>query len=75
MPTAKHRKNHKKKAQSFKTKQQDNKRKSEKLQRDFIMKLIEQEKQKGMFDNTQTINSIIPQIDGPQIDLTQGPAI
>jgi hypothetical protein len=74
MPTAKHRKNHKKKAQSFKTKQLDNKRKSEKLQRDFIMNLIEQEKQKGMFENNPTINPILP-TEGNQIDLTQGPLI
>ena len=75
MPTAKHRKNHKKKAQSFKTKQQDNKRRAEKLQREFIMKLIEKEKEKGMFDNTPSVNSITSPVDGPQIDLTQGPLI
>jgi len=75
MPTAKHRKNHKQKVQAFKTRQQDNKRRAEKLQRDFVMKLIEQEKQKGMFENTPTINSTSTQLDGPQIDLTQGPVI
>jgi hypothetical protein len=75
MPTAKHRKNHKKKAQSFKTKQQDNKRRSEKFQRELVMKLIEQEKQKGLFDNTPSVNSITSTVDGPQIDLTQGPLI
>lgn len=75
MPTAKHRKNHKQKAQAFKARQQDNKRRAEKLQREFVMKLIEQEKQKGMFENTPTINSTLPQVDGPQVDLTQGPVI
>ena len=38
MPTAKHRKNHKKKAQAFKLKLKDNKRRAEKAQREFIMK-------------------------------------
>ena len=73
MPTARHRKNHKKKSQAFKLRQQDLKRRAEKLQREFVMKLIEQEKQKGMFENTPTINSIVPE--GPQIDLTSGPVI
>lgn len=75
MPTAKHRKNHKKKAQSFKTKQRDNKRRAEKFQRELVMKLIEQERQKGMFENTPSVNSITSPVDGPQIDLTQGPLI
>jgi hypothetical protein len=75
MPTAKHRKNHKKKAQNFKIKQQDEKKRAEKLQREFVMKLIEQEKQKGLFDNTPSVNSITSTVDGPQIDLTQGPLI
>lgn len=75
MPTAKHRKNHKQKVQAFKTRQQDNKRRAEKLQREFVMKLIEQEKQKGMFENTQTINSTLPQVDVTQFDTTQGPVI
>jgi len=75
MPTAKHRKNHKKKAQAFKLKLKDNKRRAEKAQREFIMKLIENEKQKGLFENNPSMNPILPQIDGPQIDLTQGPVI
>jgi hypothetical protein len=75
MPKTKHRKNHKQKLQSFKLKMKDNKRRAEKFQRDFIMNLIEKEKQNGLFENNPTINPVIPQVDGPQIDLTQGPII
>jgi hypothetical protein len=75
MPTARHRKNHKKKVQAHKQRQKDLKRKAEKVQREFIMNLIEQERQKGLFENNPTINPVIPQIDGPQIDLTSGPII
>lgn len=74
MPTTKHRKSHKKKLAGFKAKQQDLKRKSEKAQRDFIMKLIEQERQSGLFEGTQTINKESV-VEGPQIDLSAGPII
>jgi hypothetical protein len=42
------------------------------MQRDFIMNLIKQEQEKGMFENMPTINPV----DGPQIDSTiEGPSI
>jgi hypothetical protein len=79
MPTAKHRKNHKKKAQAYKLRLQDNKRRADKFQRELVMKLIEQEKQKGLFENNPTINHptinpILP-LDGPQVEINQGPVI
>jgi hypothetical protein len=48
----------------------------EKKQREMIMQLIEQEKQKGMFENLPQINPT-PQIniDGPKLDLSSGPTI
>lgn len=49
------------------------KRKIEKAQREMIMKLIEQEKQKGLFDNLPQINPTMPS-EGPQINL-DGPSI
>jgi hypothetical protein len=50
----------------------EDKKRQEKFQREMIMKLIEQEKQKGLFDNLPQIN---PTINGPQIDLSNGPVI
>ena len=48
------------------------KEKTQKMQRDFIMNLIKQEQEKGMFENMPTINPV----DGPQIDTTiEGPSI
>ena len=49
------------------------KAKVQKLQRDFIMNMIKQEQEKGMFENNPTIT---PSIDGPAIDTTiEGPSI
>ena len=42
MPTAKHRKNHKQKAQSRKIKVEEAKKKYQKMQKDLLMKLIDQ---------------------------------
>jgi hypothetical protein len=76
MPKSKNRKDHKKRSQARVQRISQEKRKQEKMQREMIMKLIEQEKQKGMFDNLPQINQT-PQIniDGPQLDLSSGPAI
>ena len=42
------------------------------MQRDFIMNLIKQEQEKGMFENMPTINPV----DGSQINTTiEGPSI
>lgn len=71
MPKSKNRKDHKKKVanRNFKIKQEQEK--IQKSQRDFLMKLIEQEKQKGMFDNTPSIPSFPNLSEGP----TFGPTI
>ena len=74
MPTAKHRKNHKQKAQSRKIKVEEAKKKYQKMQKDLLMKLIDQEKLSGMFDNLPSINPPSLNIDGPQLDIS-GPSI
>ncbi len=71
MGNSKHRKNHKKKVASFKKRAQDEKNKVVKFQRNLIMQLIEQEKQKGLFDQAKPLTDG-PVIDGPIID---GPSI
>ena len=73
MPKSKQRKDHKKKVQARNLRISQEKKKIEKAQREMIMKLIEQEKQKGLFDNLPQINPTMPS-EGPQINL-DGPAI
>lgn len=70
MPKSKQRKNHKQKVQARNQKISQEKRKYEKAQREMLMKLIEQEKQNGMFNNLPQINPEMPidtQIEGPAI--------
>ena len=66
MGNTKHRKNHKQKLASRKQKATESKNTMVKAQRNMIMQFIEQEKQKGLFDNTT------PLTDGPIIE---GPSI
>ena len=73
MPKSRNRKDHKKKSQARSLRLAQEKRKSEKLQREMIMNLIEQEKQKGMFENLPQINPTTTE--GPQIDLSNGPIL
>ena len=61
---SKHRKNHKEKVEARKKRLAQEKTKNEKLQREFIMNLIKQEQEKGLFDNSQSISET-PTIDGP----------
>ena len=89
MPTkSKHRKNHKQKVAARNLRISHEKRKTEKMQREFIMNLIKKEQEKGLFDNTTPLNqdggAIIdgpmvggPIIDGPIIDgpIIDGPVI
>lgn len=76
MPKSKNRKDHKKKSQARIQKISLEKRKQEKMQREMIMQLIEQEKQKGMFENLPQINPTSHiNIDGPHLDLSSGPTI
>lgn len=69
MPKSKHRKNHKKKVAARRERLQHAKKRMEKMQREFIEQLINQEKQKGLFDNVPAG----PEIDGPIIE--NGPTI
>ena len=49
---------------------QQEKNKAQKMQKEFIMNLIKQEQEKGMFDNNSTISSAIKEatiIEGPAI--------
>jgi uncharacterized protein YjgD (DUF1641 family) len=73
---SKHRKNHKQKVEARKQRLAEEKKKREKYQRDFIMNLIKQEQEKGLFDNTKNIDQT-ETIDGPIIDgpIIEGPAI
>jgi hypothetical protein len=71
MPKSKNRKDHKKKARARSLRISQDKKRVEKQQREMIMKLIEQEKQKGLFDNLPQINPS----ESPQIDLTSGPIL
>jgi len=66
-------KEHRKKVQARNNRLKQEKAKVQKLQRDFIMNMIKQEQEKGMFENNPIIN---PSIDGPAIDTTiEGPSI
>jgi hypothetical protein len=68
-------KEHRRKVEARNNKLKQEKSKVQKLQREFIMNMIKQEQEKGMFENTPTINSINP-VDVPQIDTTiEGPSI
>lgn len=65
-------KEHRKKVQARNNKIKQEKDKTQKMQRDFIMNLIKQEQEKGMFENMPTINPV----DGFQINTTiEGPSI
>ena len=74
---SKHRKNHKEKVEARKKRLAQEKTKNEKLQREFIMNLIKQEQEKGLFNDTPSLNIDGPMIDGPMIDgpMIDGPMI
>lgn len=66
-------KEHRKKVQARNAKLKQQKAKVEKMQREFIMNLIKQEQEKGMYENNPTVS---PLIEGPSIDPTiEGPSI
>jgi uncharacterized protein YjgD (DUF1641 family) len=67
---SRHRKDHKKKLAARKNRLAQEKVQAQKYQKEFIMNLIKQEQEKGLFDNTPNINSIDgsgPIIEGPAI--------
>ncbi len=73
---SKHRKNHKQKLEARKKRIAQEKSRNEKLQREFIMNLIKQEQDKGLFNNTPSLDGG-PMIDGPMMDgpMMDGPMI
>lgn len=78
MPKSKHRKNHKQKVAARNQRLAENKKRVEKAKREFIMELIKREQEKGMFDNTPTINGPLvgdnSMVDGPT-PIVEGPSI
>lgn len=65
-------KEHRKKIQARNAKLKNEMKKVEKMKKDFIMNLIKQEQEKGMFENNPTISPL----NGPSIDTTlEGPSI
>lgn len=75
---SRHRKNHKQKVEARKKRMADEKKRREKFQREFIMNLIKQEQEKGLFDNNPAVTPAGPltgdssMVDGPIIE---GPSI
>lgn len=69
MAKSRKRKDHNKKLASRNAKLQDDKKKYEKFQKEMLMKMIENEKSKGMFDNNPQMSPILngPIIEGPTI--------
>ena len=61
-------KEHRRKIHARNNKIKQDKHRTEKLQREFIMNLINKEQERGLFDNNQDINKInSTQIEGPSI--------
>lgn len=71
MPKSRNKKDQKKRSQARTQKMKESRNRIQKIQREMLMKMIEQEKNKGMFDNLQTID---PVINNDQINL-EGPSI
>lgn len=75
MSKSRNRKNHKSKVVARNEKINQQKKKVEKLQREFIMNLIKQEQEKGLFDNNPTIGPVSTDVnEGPTLDI-EGPSI
>jgi hypothetical protein len=83
MPKSRNRKNHKKKVAARRQRILDARRRMEKQQREFLMQLIEMEKQKGLFNDNGTMSgptietdlqipNTFETVDGPTLD---GPSI
>lgn len=71
MAKARHKKDQKKRSLARTQRINGQKKKIQKIQTEMLMKLIEAEKNKGMFDNLQNID---PVINNDTIDL-EGPSI
>lgn len=75
MPKSKLRKNHKQKVAARNERLNHEKRRRDKFQREFIMNLIKQEQEKGMFENNTSVDG--PVMDGPVMDglMMDGPVM
>lgn len=69
-------KEHRKKVQARNARLKQENRKREKFQKEFIMNLIKQEQEKGMFENNLNLDGG-PVLDGPVLDgpVLDGPAL
>lgn len=72
MAKSKHRKNHKAKVNARNEKINQQKKKIEKLQKEFLMNIIKKEQEKGLFDNNKTIE---PLVDNAPVIEIEGPSI
>ncbi len=70
-------KEHRKRVEARNNKIKQDKARAQKMQREFIMNLIKQEQEKGLFENNQDVDPIVSPIDAIQTDSTQieGPSI
>jgi TolA-binding protein len=77
MPKSKSRKNHKQKVNARRDQMKNEQNRIEKMKKDFIMNLINEEKKKGAFDNTKSVDDLNYQLPGDvQIDSSlEGPQI
>lgn len=76
MSKSRNRKNHKAKVAARNERISQQKKKIEKQQREFIMNLIKQEQESGLFDNNPTIEPVIDNNDGIKSTLDiDGPTI
>ena len=68
-------KEHRKRVQARNLKLQHEKRRREKFQQEFIMNLIKQEQEKGLFNNNPEVDG--PMLDGPMLDgpMLDGPVL
>lgn len=71
MPKSRNKKDQKKRAQARTQRIKESRNRLQKMQKEMLMRMIEQEKNKGMFDNLQNID---PVINNDQINL-DGPSI
>jgi len=80
MARSKTKKEHKKRVAKRNNIIQQERKRYEKAQKEFLMKLIEEEKQKGLFNNpVQKLGEIptfdLPTIGGPNLGISEGPKL
>jgi hypothetical protein len=75
MPKSKSRKNHKEKVSKRNNKIKEQKKKIEKMRRNFIDEIIKMENEKGLFNKTPNVDG--PVVDGPVVDgpVVDGPVV